>query len=110
MEFLSIARTKAGKKMETSQPQLENRLAPAQEPRQECYELSEDQDDLWDEGLIEGINSTPIEQLLKVISSLPEIRREKVTDIRKQIDDGRYDIGNNLDAALDLVIEEFIAD
>ena len=96
--------------METSQSQLENRLAPAQEPRQEFYELSGKQDELWDEGLVESINSTPIGQLLKVIGSLPEIRREKVTDIRKQIDDGHYDIGSNLDAALDLVIEEFIAE
>ena len=96
--------------METSQAHLENRQAPAQEPRQEFYELSENQDELWDKGLLESINSTPIGQLLKVISSLPEIRREKVTDIRRQIDNGHYDIGNNLDAALDLVIEEFIAD
>lgn len=96
--------------METSQQQLENRLAPAQEPRQEFYELSENQDELWDEGLMESINSTPIGQLLKVIGSLPEIRREKVTDIRRKIDGGHYDMGNSLDAALDLVIEEFIID
>ena len=56
-----------------------------------------------------GVSSaTPLGQLLKLIGSLPEIRHEKVEGVRQKIDHGQYDIGTNLDAALDKVLEEFL--
>jgi hypothetical protein len=60
--------------------------------------------------LFECLNSTPLGRLLGMIGSLPEIRQEKVTNIREKIDHGQYDLNENLDAALDMVLEEFIAD
>jgi len=62
-----------------------------------------------DEGF-DPAGDTPIGQLLKLISALPEIRREKVEYMRRQINRGRYDVNDNLDAALDKVLEEFLAE
>jgi hypothetical protein len=45
-----------------------------------------------------------------MISSLPEVRHEKVDTIRRQINSDEYHLGENLDLALDLVIEEFVVD
>ncbi|MBE0535209.1 MAG: flagellar biosynthesis anti-sigma factor FlgM [Phycisphaerae bacterium] len=63
-----------------------------------------------EEDQLDSAGSTPLGQLLKVISGLPEIRRDKVDQVRRQIGDGRYDVNDNLDAALDKVLEEFLAD
>ena len=60
--------------------------------------------------VLDTIHSTPLGRLLRMIGSLPEIRQEKVCDVRRQIDFGQYDINENLDVALDRVLEEFIAD
>ncbi len=60
--------------------------------------------------VLDNIHSTPLGRLLRMIGSLPEIRQEKVCDVRRQIDYGQYDISENLDVALDRVLEEFIAD
>ncbi|MHC5062158.1 MAG: flagellar biosynthesis anti-sigma factor FlgM, partial [Planctomycetota bacterium] len=60
--------------------------------------------------VLNNIHSTPLGRLLMMIGSLPEIRREKVEDVRRQIDVGQYNISENLDIALDRVLEEFIAE
>jgi len=59
------------------------------------------------EDILENINATPIGRVLKRIGSLPEIRKGKVLNLRRQITDGTYDAGDHLDAALDRVIEDF---
>ena len=56
------------------------------------------------------MTSSPLGRLLGIISTLPEIRQEKVTSVRHQIDSGQYNMTDNLDLALDMVLEEFIAD
>ncbi len=71
---------------------LRDRLAPDQ--------------DLVMEQILESINSTPIGQVLKRIASLPEVRKEKVLDLRRKITDGRYDVDEGLDVAVDKVIEQ----
>jgi len=60
--------------------------------------------------VLETIHSTPLGRLLRMIGSLPEIRQEKVCDVRRQIDYGQYNLSENLDVALDRVLEEFIAE
>lgn len=60
--------------------------------------------------VLEMIHSTPLGKLLRMIGSLPEIRQEKVCDIRRQIDYGQYNLSENLDLALDRVLEEFITE
>ena len=62
------------------------------------------------ERFLENMNSTPIGSLLRIIASLPEVRYEKVASIRRQLDDGRYNIGDSLDEAIDRVLEELIVD
>lgn len=74
-------------------------------------------EDLFDEGLsadedlvmeqiLDNINKTPIGQVLKKIASLPEIRKEKVLDVRQRLNSHQYEINDRLEVALDKVLEE----
>ena len=65
--------------------------------------------DLLAEELLKNINTTPLGQLLKKIAVLPEIRQEKVNDMRSRIARGEYDLNKRLDLALDKVLEELIS-
>ena len=58
------------------------------------------------EQILENINATPIGQVLKRIATLPEVRKEKILDVRQQISKGRYRINERLDVALDKVLED----
>jgi hypothetical protein len=62
--------------------------------------------DLIMEQILENINNTPIGQVLKRIALLPEIRKEKVLDVRQQLTEGKYDLNGRLDVALDKVLED----
>jgi hypothetical protein len=61
------------------------------------------------EQIVENINTTPIGQVLRRIASLPEVRRRKVLDVRRQLTQGRYDLDGRLDIAVDRVLEELTA-
>jgi hypothetical protein len=63
-------------------------------------------EDLLMEQILENINSTSIGQVLKKIASLPEARREKVLDLRRQLTEGKYNLNERLDVALDKVLED----
>ena len=71
---------------------LRDRLAPDQ--------------DLVMEQILESINNTPIGQVLKRIASLPEVRKEKVLDLRRKITEGEYDLTERLDIAVDKFLEK----
>ena len=72
--------------------------------------LNENEDmDLLMEQILENINTTPIGQVLKKIASLPEVRKEKVLGVRKQLTEGKYDLNRRLDVALDKVLEDLTA-
>lgn len=64
-------------------------------------------DDMLMEHILENINKTPIGQVLKKIASLPEIRQEKVLDVRSRINQGDYDLNERLDMALEKVLDDF---
>ena len=83
-----------------------------QDPAKVSTPEPERNDDLQDyeTGLLDGINASPIGRLLKIIGSLPEVRQERVFELRSKIDHEQYDMNNNLDVALDRVIEELIAE
>ena len=68
-----------------------------------------DDADLLMENILESINKTPLGQVLKKIASLPEVRREKVLDVRQQLTEGLYDFNDRLDVAIDKVIEDLTA-
>lgn len=71
-------------------------------------DLTQDRDMVMEQ-IIENINNTPLGQVLKRIASLPEVRRQKVLHLRRQITAGQYDLSNRLDIALDKVLEDLIA-
>jgi hypothetical protein len=62
--------------------------------------------DLLMEQILENINTTPIGQVLKKIASLPEVRKEKVLDVRQRLSKGKYRLNERLDVALDRVLED----
>jgi len=64
------------------------------------------EEDLLLEQILENINTTPIGQVLKKIASLPEIRREKVLNVRRRLTEGKYNLDDRLDIALDKVLED----
>ena len=63
-------------------------------------------EDITMEQILDNINNTPLGQVLKRIASLPEVRREKVLRVRRQLTEGKYDLGTRLDVALDKVLED----
>jgi anti-sigma28 factor (negative regulator of flagellin synthesis) len=62
--------------------------------------------DLLMEQILDNINTTPIGQVLKKIASLPEVRQEKVLDLRQQLIKGNYQVNERLEIALDRVLED----
>ena len=68
--------------------------------------LADDDKDLLMEQILENINTTPIGQVLKKIATQPEVRKEKVLDVRRQLTEGKYDLNRRLDIALDKVLED----
>jgi len=68
-----------------------------------------DSQDILAEELLKNVNTSPLGQLLKKIAALPEIRQEKVVDVRSQLQRGDYDLNKRLDLALDRVLEELIS-
>ncbi len=61
--------------------------------------------DLMMEQILENIHTTPIGQVLRRIASLPEVRQEKILDVRRQLTEGRYDMTERLDLAIEKVLE-----
>jgi len=67
-------------------------------------DLAQDQDFVMEE-ILENIENTPLGRVLQRIASLPGIRQEKVLRVRREITEGRYDLTERLDVALDKVLE-----
>ena len=65
--------------------------------------------DVMMEQILDNINTTPIGQVLRKIASLPEVRKEKVLDVRRQLTEGKYNLDERLDVALDKVLEHLTA-
>jgi anti-sigma28 factor (negative regulator of flagellin synthesis) len=65
--------------------------------------------DVFMERVIESMNTTPQEEVLKRIASLPDIRRGKVLSIRRHIADGTYEVADRLYRAIDRVLEAITA-
>lgn len=71
-------------------------------------DLSQDKDMVMEQ-ILDNINHTPLGQVLKKIASMPDVRRKKVLQLRRQITEGKYDVADRLDMALDKVLEDLIA-
>jgi anti-sigma28 factor (negative regulator of flagellin synthesis) len=59
--------------------------------------------------ILENLNVTSQEEVLKRIASLPDIRRGKVLSIRRHITDGTYEVADRLDRAMDRILEAITA-
>ena len=63
-------------------------------------------DDLLMEQILENMNSTPIGQVLKKIATLPNESRQKVLRVRRELSQGRYNIDEHLDSALERALND----
>ena len=57
------------------------------------------------ERILERMNTTPQEEVLKRIAFLPNIRRGKVLRVRRQVTDGTYGVVDRLEKVMDRVLE-----
>ncbi len=58
--------------------------------------------------ILRDLSTTPQEEVLKKIASLPRARQDKVLDIRRQLTEGTYKVPDRLDWAIDRVVEECV--
>ena len=65
--------------------------------------------DLLMEEILENLNTTPMGKVLKRIASLPEVRKDKVLNVRRQLTDGKYELNERLNIVLDKVLEDLTA-
>ena len=70
--------------------------------------LTPDEDFIMEQ-ILENLNNTPIGQVLQKIASLPEVRKDKIINVRRQLTDGKYDLNERLDIAMDKVLEDLTA-
>jgi hypothetical protein len=77
--------------------------------RGEYVELENDliaDDDLLMEQILDNMNGTPLGQVLKKIAVMPEVRKQKVLTVRRQLTEGRYNLTDRLDLALEKVLDD----
>ena len=96
--------------MNTPDFQVKNTDQTSEKNTMRFSHLTQIQQDSFEDQFFDNINSTPLGRLLKLIATMPEIRQNKVSELRTRISDGEYDINHNLDEALDRVLEELIAE
>ncbi len=96
--------------MKTSDFDIKDYIESRQETTDNICEAFDVEIDPTAAEVLDTIHSTPLGRLLRMIGSLPEIRHEKVFEVRSQIDYGQYNLSENLDVALDRVLEEFVGE
>jgi anti-sigma28 factor (negative regulator of flagellin synthesis) len=77
-------------------------------PRINCYQALSLKNDRKTEELLQTSSQTPLGQLLEKISKLPEVRTEKVINLRRQICNGQYKVDEKLDATIDKILEDLL--
>jgi hypothetical protein len=65
--------------------------------------------DVLMEHILENMNATPPEEVLKRVTSLPPNRQAKVVSIRRQLTRGTYEVAGRLDRVIDRVLEAITA-
>ena len=91
---------------------MELRPTDRRRPRDARYDQGCDTSpdgDVLMEHILENMNTTPPEEVLKRITSLPPNRQGNVLDIRRQIADGTYEVADRLDTVIDRVLEAITA-
>jgi len=87
---------------------LTDRRKPLEAQNDQGRDASPNGDALMEQ-ILGNTNTTPQEEVLKRIASLPRTRRDKVLDIRRQIAEGTYEVADRLDRAMDRVLETITA-
>jgi hypothetical protein len=91
---------------------MELRPTDRRKPREARYDQGRDTSpdgDVVMEQVLENLNTTPQEEVLKRITSLPPNRQRKVLDIRRRIADGTYEVVDRLDTVIHRVLEAITA-
>jgi hypothetical protein len=83
-----------------------NRLANRQNNLEPLFDEMTANDDLLMEEILENMNNTPIGQVLKTIAVLPEVSRQKVLRVRRELTEGKYDFNDRLDSVLEKVLDD----
>lgn len=78
-------------------------IEPASEP---VFDDLIADDDLLMEQILDNMNGTPLGQVLKKIAVMPEVRKQKVLKVRRQLTEGRYNLTERLDLALEKVLDD----
>ena len=89
---------------------LEKQMQDQREQELTAFRRLDELANTGEDELLENINSTPLGQLLRIIATMPEVRKEKVIDLRHRLNEGHYDEQEYLDEALDRVLEELITE
>jgi len=63
-------------------------------------------DDMVMEEILINLNKTPLGQVLKRIAGLPEVRKNKILNLRRQIYQGQYKLNERLDSTLEKVLND----
>jgi hypothetical protein len=63
-----------------------------------------DRDTLMEQ-ILDHLSTTPQEEMSEKVASLPDPRRIKVLDIRRQITKGSYEVVGRLDKVIDRILE-----
>jgi anti-sigma28 factor (negative regulator of flagellin synthesis) len=61
------------------------------------------------EQILENMNATPREKVLRRIASLSDAQQDKVLDLRRRITEGTYEVVDRLDKVVDRVLETITA-
>ncbi|MGA2070288.1 MAG: hypothetical protein ABSG97_02975 [Sedimentisphaerales bacterium] len=76
------------------------------EPVESAFDDMVAEDDLLMEQILDNMNSTPLGQVLKQIAVMPEVRKQKVLKVRRQLTEGKYNLTERLDLALEKVLDD----
>ncbi len=79
-------------------------------PQVTQYQTLGHKDDCKAEEILQAGSKTPLGQLLVKMSKLPEVRFEKVLNVRRQICRGQYKLDEKLDGTIDRILEELLID
>ena len=81
-------------------------LEPVGEENLEALDDLIAEDDLLMEQILDNMNGTPLGQVLKKIAVMPEVRKQKVLKVRRQLTEGKYNLTERLDLALEKVLDD----
>jgi anti-sigma28 factor (negative regulator of flagellin synthesis) len=95
--------------MKDFKTQSHNTIANSRRGLDNCQDLNP-ADDMRTEEMLQSETKQPLSQLLDKIAQLPEVRYEKITTVRRQINMGEYQIDEKLDATIDRLLEELIVE